>query len=389
MKLPPVHPAATLLPLLSEQDLKSLAEDIKANGLLDPIVMLDGQILDGRNRWLACQMVGVEPKTVEWAGDDSNPFKWVWSKNVKRRHLTTSQRAMFAVDFEEEGEKWEAEQQKIYDRANEARSKIAKKRSRSADGRLSSEASRDAPLDDAPRSHLEKKSASLTAGTAKTSTSSVERARRIKKTNSKLAQAVRDGTIELGAAVRQIKQQTAADAVKDLPPPTSLAGPWGVIVADPPWHYDRRAEDNTHRAALPYPSMTLEEIRDLEIPKSTDDAILWLWTTNAHIEHAFGIARKWGFEPRTILTWVKDRMGTGDWLRGQTEHCLLCVKGHPAVTLTNQTTVIHGPLRAHSQKPDEFFQLVEALCPDKRRIELFAREAREGWAAWGEAGKNG
>ncbi|MGA2513319.1 MAG: MT-A70 family methyltransferase, partial [Candidatus Limnocylindrales bacterium] len=89
-----------------------------------------------------------------------------------------------------------------------------------------------------------------------------------------------------------------------------------------------------------------------------------------------------GFEPKTILTWAKDRMGTGDWLRGQTEHCLMCVRGHPTVTLTNQTTLLHGPMREHSRKPDEFFTLVESLCPGSK-LELFAREARPGWAAWG------
>jgi hypothetical protein len=83
-----------------------------------------------------------------------------------------------------------------------------------------------------------------------------------------------------------------------------------------------------------------------------------------------------------ILTWVKDRFGTGDWLRGQTEHCLLCVRGRPMVTLSNQSTVLFGPVREHSRKPDEFYALVEALCPGPK-VELFARTSREGWACHG------
>ena len=113
-----------------------------------------------------------------------------------------------------------------------------------------------------------------------------------------------------------------------------------------------------------------------------DDWILWLWTTNAYMREAYQVADAWGFQVKTILTWAKDRMGTGDWLRGQTEHCLMAVKGKPVVTLTNQTTVIHGPLREHSRKPDEFFQLVNTLCPGEK-AELFAREAREGWTVYG------
>jgi N6-adenosine-specific RNA methylase IME4 len=76
-------------------------------------------------------------------------------------------------------------------------------------------------------------------------------------------------------------------------------------------------------------------------------------------------------------------MGTGDWLRSQSEFCILSVRGKPLVTLTNQTTVLHAPMRDHSRKPDEFYALVESLCPDGRRYDRFARERREGWQVGG------
>ena len=75
-------------------------------------------------------------------------------------------------------------------------------------------------------------------------------------------------------------------------------------------------------------------------------------------------------------------MGTGDWLRGMTEHCLMCVKGNPVTVLTNQTTLLQGPLREHSRKPDQFFTMVDALCPGTK-LEMFSREARPGWQIWG------
>jgi N6-adenosine-specific RNA methylase IME4 len=71
-------------------------------------------------------------------------------------------------------------------------------------------------------------------------------------------------------------------------------------------------------------------------------------------------------------------MGNGDWLRGQTEHVLLAVRGKPMVTLTNQTTLLLAPVRAHSQKPAEFYGLVESLCPASRYAELFARPRPHG-----------
>ena len=81
-----------------------------------------------------------------------------------------------------------------------------------------------------------------------------------------------------------------------------------------------------------------------------------------------------GFEPKTILTWAKDKMGTGDWLRGQTEHVVMAVRGKPIVTLTNQThAAARAPVRGHSQKPVEFYDLVESLCPAPRYADLFSR----------------
>jgi N6-adenosine-specific RNA methylase IME4 len=113
-----------------------------------------------------------------------------------------------------------------------------------------------------------------------------------------------------------------------------------------------------------------------------ENAVLWLWTTNAHIFEVPRILASWGFTHKSILTWVKDKMGTGDWLRGKTEHCILAVRGKPIVNLTNQTTVIHGEVREHSRKPEEFYSLVEALCPGSK-VELFQRQPRQGWVGHG------
>ncbi len=191
-----------------------------------------------------------------------------------------------------------------------------------------------------------------------------------------------DRTGKVSGVYRRMKNAEQAEQIAKEPPPLP-EGPFRVIVVDPPWDYAKRKADPTQRGALPYASMSLEDIQLLPVPElSHDDCILWLWTTNAHMPHAFGIAESWGFKHKTILTWLKDRLGTGDWLRGKTEHCLMCVKGKPTVTLTNQTTAIHGPVREHSRKPDEFYELVNRLCPGSK-VELFARTQRQGWASHG------
>jgi N6-adenosine-specific RNA methylase IME4 len=117
-----------------------------------------------------------------------------------------------------------------------------------------------------------------------------------------------------------------------------------------------------------------------------DNAILWLWATNAHLRAAFEVVDAWGFEYKTLLTWVKDRMGTGEWLRGQTEHCLFATRGRPLFLRGNPTTVLEATRREHSRKPDEFYALVEATCPGGK-VDLFSREPRNGWQAYGNDAK--
>jgi N6-adenosine-specific RNA methylase IME4 len=103
----------------------------------------------------------------------------------------------------------------------------------------------------------------------------------------------------------------------------------------------------------------------------------------------------WGFELKTILTWekvtkdgTKTHLGVGHWLRNSTEHCAMAVRGNVKAfagrTLTNQSSILHSPRREHSRKPEQFFELVEKLCPDMTKLEMFARESRDGWDCWGD-----
>jgi N6-adenosine-specific RNA methylase IME4 len=188
------------------------------------------------------------------------------------------------------------------------------------------------------------------------------------------------GLGRINGAYRRYQIQEEAKRIRSLPPLPQ--GPFGVIVLDPAWQYDKDAW-RFSVSAPDYPTMTLEEIRKVDVPGLADqDCILWLWTTNKHMADALDLVRRWGFVHKTILTWVKDQMGAGEWLRGQTEHCLLAVRGRPVKTLTNQTTALQAPRGRHSEKPEEFYRLVESLCPGPK-LELFARKPREGWVTHG------
>ncbi len=160
-------------------------------------------------------------------------------------------------------------------------------------------------------------------------------------------------------------------------------GMFEVIVIDPPWPYENKYSSMHFRgrAGCRYPDMSIAELRALKLP-AAKNCVMWLWTTNAFMAEACDLIDAWGFQRKTILTWVKPRLGVGHWLRNRTEHCLLAVKGSPRVDLTNQSTVLEAPSCGHSRKPDEFYQMVETLCVG-RRLDYFSREPRTGWAQFG------
>src|ERR1043166_4191005 len=93
--------ASSLFPLMNELELKALANDIKTNGLNEKIVLLNGKILDGRNRFKACQLAGIKPQFTQWK-NGKDPFAWVISQNLHRRHLTEDQRAVAAAKIQTE-----------------------------------------------------------------------------------------------------------------------------------------------------------------------------------------------------------------------------------------------------------------------------------------------
>jgi N6-adenosine-specific RNA methylase IME4 len=188
---------------------------------------------------------------------------------------------------------------------------------------------------------------------------------------------------------KRLKVIQQAAAIRAEPPPYPGRGPYRVGTADPPWPYDVRQEDPSHRATHPYPQMSIAQIcaeGDKVRALMHEDSIMWLWTTNYHIvPYAHIVLDAWGFEHKTVLTWFKNRMGTGDTLRGQTEHRIFATRGRPTVDLTNQTTALFAPARANSQKPDEFYALVETLCPAPRYAYLFARAfVRDHWDVHGD-----
>jgi N6-adenosine-specific RNA methylase IME4/ParB-like chromosome segregation protein Spo0J len=160
-------------------------------------------------------------------------------------------------------------------------------------------------------------------------------------------------------------------------------GPFDVVYADPPWDYNVKfldASPNKH-----YATLEVEEIAQMRIPTS-GDAVLFLWTTNPFLDKALKIMDAWGFTYKTNMVWIKPTMGLGFYFRGQHELLLMGVKGnvHPPEESKRFSSVLQAETGEHSAKPAKVYEIIEAMYPSGRFLELFARQKRANWVAWGD-----
>ena len=164
-----------------------------------------------------------------------------------------------------------------------------------------------------------------------------------------------------------------------------------VLVADPPWPFRDRLPGAGRGAAKHYGLMTFDDIKRFPLPPlDPTGSWLFLWRVASMQAEALEVAAAWGFTPKAEVVWVKTtkdgnrpRIGMGHYVRHAHETCLVAVKGRPQQLSNNVLSVLMAPRGLHSQKPDAFYELVEALAPGPY-VELFARQRRGGWDCRGD-----
>jgi len=187
-------------------------------------------------------------------------------------------------------------------------------------------------------------------------------------------------------------------SLTETPPADDLVakveGRFSTILADPPWQFINRTGKMApeHKRLLRYPTMELEEIRQLPVGRlAAARSHLYLWVPNALLAEGLEIMRAWGFTYKTNLVWSKirkdggpDGRGVGFYFRNVTELVLFGVRGSMRTLKAGRTQVnlIATRKREHSRKPDEIYPLIEACSPGPY-LELFARFCRNGWSQWG------
>ena len=347
-----------IIPPLTDDEFERLKNSIAEVGLYEPIVInTERVILDGHHRFKACKEAGVLPRfTIKSFDTKIAEEIYVIETNVIRRQLNQYQATILGLKLEDKYSIQAKERQ-------------------------------------GTRTDL----TSVSFGTEVDFTRTDEKAANAvglkRSTFTRAKYVLNNGTItqlelfkkgkkKAGSLYKEIKRKEKIEELRaEIPELVEPQGDYEVIVVDPPWPYGTKYDAESSRRASPYPELDLEEIKAIELPAS-ENCVLWLWTTNRFLHDAFHVLEAWGFEPKTVLTWVKDRMGLGTWLRGQTEHCILAIKGTPIVNLTNQTTALHAFNKGHSTKPDEFYELIDEYCIGNK-LEWFSRTPRENWSTFG------
>jgi N6-adenosine-specific RNA methylase IME4 len=185
------------------------------------------------------------------------------------------------------------------------------------------------------------------------------------------------------------RQQAALERTRQVEFDAKALGLFPVIYADPPWRYENPPVGSSSRSIEnKYPTMDLAEICVLPVREIIhENAVLFLWATAPKLAECMAVITAWGFNYRTNMVWVKDKIGMGYHVRNQHELLLIAKKGElPPPTEENRpSSVLFAERLEHSAKPAALYEMIDAMYPNLRKVELFSRnqQPRQNWSYWG------
>ena len=191
-----------------------------------------------------------------------------------------------------------------------------------------------------------------------------------------------DKTGNVDRAFKAVRQEQHRAEIKSVTLEEAVSGKYTVIYADPPWSYNNSGFDQS--AGNTYPTMPTSEICAMPVADLlTSNAVLFLWITSPLLLDGISVMKAWGFEYKTSMVWVKNRApGMGFWV--QTFHELLLIGEHGSMKPAQKPpSVVTEDITTHSRKPSSVYEIIEGMYPDFPKLELFARNERQGWKAFG------
>ena len=368
---------AELIPPLTSEEYKRLERSILADGCRDALVVWGDTLVDGHNRYHICTKHNIPYTTVSKEFDDRNAaMLWMMNNQLSRRNLNDFQRVEIVRKCES-AVKAQAKERQLSELKQNQTTVVEILPERAKTGNRSRD---------------------TLGAMAGVSGKTYEHATAIlDKAPEEVIQAVRKGDISINKAYTDMKkaehkaERQEAIAEQLSKPKTSshvdiftTDKKYRVIYADPPWSYNDKQDTSYHGGAVKhYPTMPLEEICALPIP-AEKDAVLFLWTTSPMLEDSFKVIKAWGFKYKSSFIWDKISTAMGNYNSVRHEFLLICVRGSCVPDVPKRLdSVVSIKRTTHSRKPDEFRQMIDTLYPVGERLEMFAREAHEGWDVWG------
>jgi N6-adenosine-specific RNA methylase IME4 len=352
-----------LIPPLTPSEFPSLEASIVAEGCRDPLVLWDGLLLDGHNRYSICRKhhLPFHTTSLSLSGRD-DAKKWVFRNALSRRNLTLYSKIVVCLRLE------------ALLRDGAKRNLGWRKNAFQKSGKATT------PL------HVGKELAKL-AGCSHDTISKVRLIQQ--KATTKQIESLVNGRASINRIYKEVRYAEKPDIEQ---PPILPKGKFSVILADPPWQYDF-ATDPSVSVSNNYPTMSFEELVEFgEKVKelAAADATMFLWSPAPKLPQALDLLRIWGFDYKSCLVWDKVKQNRGYY--SSVRHELLLIAGRGRSTPRCRPKVVQSvdsvqsipKTSNHSEKPEEFRTLIDRLYPGVKKVELFSRRMKvKGWACWG------
>jgi len=380
-----------VMPDLTPIEYEALKADIAENGVLVPVeVDEQGELLDGHHRvraWQELTDAGAEladyPRLIRVGWSEEQKRNHARRLNVLRRHLSKEQRDQTMVAMRADGMTLQEVADTVGVSVGTVHAATENNFSNLKSSTTVGKDGKERPQTYKPR---RPKPTALFAPDAKSQDGTLGTLADLKERAPDLYSEVAAGEMKPTAAQREANHRD-----KHAPPPLP-SDKYRVIYADPPWPYGNSGviteSDNYGRAARHYPSMSIDELCQMGDDiraRCAKDAVLFMWVTSPLLEECFDVIHAWGFQYKTSFVWDKIRHNFGHYNSVRHELLLVCTRGSctPDNAKLYDSVVSLERSDKHSEKPEEFRQMIDSLYTWGKRIELFARTRADGWEAWG------
>jgi len=359
----------------TEEELRGLEALILADGIREPLVVWaeEGILIDGHNRLAIAQRHNLPYTTIEQSFDDRTAVK-LWMIDNARGRRNIPKHALIELGFE---------------RAKLLKPKAEKNmsaRKGNQPGASFQESEKLEPINTV-------KEAADYAGVSVDTAAKYKKVTESGDTNTKAK--MESGELSINAAYTKTKQAEKKKEYKERldfvasSQVEPLTGEYDVVVIDPPWPMEKIERDVApNQVSFDYPTMSESDLEALDIP-AADDCHLWVWTTHKFLPMALRLVAKWGFKYVCTFVWHKpggfQPFGLPQY---NCEFAIYARKGAPQfIDLKAFPVCFDAPRKAHSEKPEAFYDVVRRVTGG-RRIDIFNRRQIDGFDVWGNESGN-